>query len=97
WESSAEELIKLQDAAEDARYRMLAQRLARHPKAIVIRHARLFDSVSATAIEGQTVWIAGDRIQAVRPDAEFTTAPGAEVIDASGQTLLPGLWDMHAH
>ena len=97
WESSADDLIKLQDAAEDVRYRALSQRLARHPKTIVIRHARLFDSVTATAKEGQTVWIAGDHIQAVRPDAEFTTAPGAEVIDASGQTLLPGLWDMHAH
>jgi len=97
WESSTDELIKLQDAASDARYRALAQRLAQHPKAIIIRHARLFDSVTATAREGQTVWIAGDRIQAVRPDAEFATAPDAEVIDATGQTLLPGLWDMHAH
>ncbi len=97
WESSTDELIKLQDAASDARYRALAQRLAKHPKAIVIRHARLFDSVTATAREGQTVWIAGDRIQAVRPDAEFAGAPGAEVIDATSQTLLPGLWDMHAH
>ena len=97
WESSVDELIKLQDAAEDSRYRTLAQRLARHPKTIVIRHARLFDSVTATVKDGQTVWISGDQIQAVRPDSEFTTAAGAEVIDASGQTLLPGLWDMHAH
>lgn len=97
WESSVDELIKLQDAAEDSRYRALAQRLARHPKTIVIRHARLFDSVTATVKDGQTVWISGDHIQAVRPDSEFTTAAGAEVIDASGQTLLPGLWDMHAH
>lgn len=97
WESSVDELIKLQDAAEDSRYRALAQRLARHPKTIVIRHARLFDSVTATVKDGQTVWISGDQIQAVRPDSEFTTAAGAEVIDASGQTLLPGLWDMHAH
>jgi imidazolonepropionase-like amidohydrolase len=97
WESANEELLKLQDAADDARYRSLAQRLGRRPKALVIRHVRLFDSVAATTKEGQTVWIAGDRIQAVRPDGAFTAGPDTEVIDGSGQTLLPGLWDMHAH
>ena len=97
WESANEELLKLQDAADDAHYRSLAQRLGRHPKALVIRHVRLFDSVAATTKEGQTVWIAGDRIQAVRPDGDFTATPNTEVMDGSGQTLLPGLWDMHAH
>ncbi|PWU12158.1 MAG: hypothetical protein C5B51_01140 [Terriglobia bacterium] len=98
WESANDELLKLQDDADDARYRNLAQRLGRHPKALVIRHVRLFDSANAATKERQTVRIAGDRIQAVGPDAEFTaTEPDTEIIDGSGQTLLPGLWDMHAH
>jgi imidazolonepropionase-like amidohydrolase len=97
WESANDELLKLQDAAQDARYRALAQRLSRHPKAIVIRNVRLFDSAAATMKEGQTVRIAGDRIQSVESNANFTPGPEIELIDGSGQTLLPGLWDMHAH
>jgi hypothetical protein len=99
WESSIHELVKLQEAAEDGRYRSLAQRLSRRPKSIVIRHVRLFDAVRAATRERQTVWISGDRIEAVRPDGDFTAGAGAdaEVIDGTGQTLLPGLWDMHVH
>ena len=39
--------------------------------------------------------IDGNRIVAMGP----TAAPpaGAEVIEAAGKTLIPGLWDMHAH
>jgi hypothetical protein len=97
WESSADELVKLQDQVEDQRYRELAQRLRRKRKSIAIRHARLFDSLTATVKEGQTVVVAGDRIQTVGPDAEVTPPAGAEIVDGSGQTLLPGLWDMHVH
>jgi hypothetical protein len=46
WESANDELLKLQDAADDARYRGLAQKLGRHSNALVIRHVRLFDSVT---------------------------------------------------
>jgi hypothetical protein len=28
---------------------------------------------------------------------DYLKAPGAEIIDARGKTLLPGLWDMHVH
>jgi imidazolonepropionase-like amidohydrolase len=97
WESSVDDLVKLQDAAADARYRSLAQSLSRHPKTIVIRHVSLFDSVAATTKERQTVWISSDRIQAVRPDGEFNAGADTDVIDGTGQTLLPGLWDMHVH
>jgi len=97
WESSIDQLAKLQGAAEDARYRSIAQRLSRHPKNVVIRHVRVFDSVAAEAKENQTVRISGDRIQEVRPDGDFTADANAEVIDGTGQTLLPGLWDMHVH
>ena len=97
WEPAADELVKLQDQVEDKRYRDMAQRLSRRPKSLAIRHVRLFDSLTATAKEGQTVVIAGDRIQTVGPDAEVTPPAGAEIIDGSGQTLLPGLWDMHVH
>jgi imidazolonepropionase-like amidohydrolase len=47
-------------------------------------------------LENQTVRIADDHIQSVAPTRDSIPAAD-EVIDGSGKTLLPGLWDMHAH
>jgi len=33
----------------------------------------------------------------VGPDAELAASPGARVIDAHGQFVMPGLWDNHQH
>ncbi|HYY99618.1 MAG TPA: amidohydrolase family protein, partial [Pyrinomonadaceae bacterium] len=39
----------------------------------------------------------GNRIRAVGPDGEVAVPKGAELLDARGRTLMPGLWDMHVH
>jgi imidazolonepropionase-like amidohydrolase len=44
-----------------------------------------------------TVVIAGNRIQSVGPDESAKIPAGAEIIDAGGKALLPGMWEMHAH
>jgi hypothetical protein len=41
--------------------------------------------------------VKGGRIDAVGPSAKLKPPKGAEVIDAAGKALLPGLWDMHVH
>jgi imidazolonepropionase-like amidohydrolase len=46
---------------------------------------------------GTSVLVRGNRIEAVGRDGAITVPLGAEIIDAGGQTLLPGLWDMHVH
>ena len=80
------------------RDRALAARLARRPAGgIAIRGARLFDPETGKSRPGTTVVIAGDRIRAVGPDGKVRIPAGAEVVDARGKTLLPGLWDMHQH
>jgi imidazolonepropionase-like amidohydrolase len=47
----------------------------------------------------QTVVIQGDRIASVSDSAksQLPKSPRALVIDAAGQYLIPGLWDMHVH
>ncbi|MEO7997081.1 MAG: amidohydrolase family protein [Gemmatimonadaceae bacterium] len=64
---------------------------------IAIRNGDLFDSESGTVKPRTTVIVRGDRIVAVGP-AESTEIPtGATVIDATGKTLMPGMWEMHGH
>jgi imidazolonepropionase-like amidohydrolase len=43
------------------------------------------------------VVVSGHRIAAVGADGSVAIPAGSEVVDARGKTLLPGLFDMHAH
>jgi len=43
------------------------------------------------------VVITGDHITSVSDAAKFHSPKNARVIDATGQYLIPGLWDMHVH
>jgi imidazolonepropionase-like amidohydrolase len=56
--------------------------------------ARVFDGQQMR--EGAVVHVRGERIVAIGTAAEVA-APGAEVIDLPGTTLLPGLIDAHSH
>ena len=68
--------------------------LCAQPPAIVIRGARVVDGTGAPA-RLATVVIRGTTIEAVAPGAAIPA--GARVIDAAGQTLMPGLFDLHTH
>jgi hypothetical protein len=98
WEDAMPQLVAAQQAAEEKRAGALAARLAHRPeKGLAITGARLFDSATGESRPGTTVVVAGDRIQAVGPDGSVAIPPGAEVVDAKGKALLPGLWDLHTH
>jgi imidazolonepropionase-like amidohydrolase len=96
WEKTASSLQTVQDQVTQARSAELAGKLAHHlPNGIVFIHANVFDAESGKIVKGQSVVVAGNRIRSVGSGP--VSAAGAEVIDAAGKTLLPGLWDMHAH
>ncbi len=113
WESSAPTLLAAQNKVKESRAADLAAKLAHHPNGILFTHANVFDAESGKIVPDRDVLIIGNRIAGVgRPqkgslsiplpsDHEIWSerVPGLEpqIIDASGKTLLPGLWDMHAH
>ncbi len=98
WEGVNDRLYALDRAAEDARNIRLARELAQHPDhPVAVEHVRLFDSEQAAIREDQTVVINKERITAVGRSSTVVVPNGAQRIDGSGKTLLPGLFDMHVH
>lgn len=98
WESALADLLKEQDKFDNARSANLAHTLARKPKGpLVFVHANVFDSESAQMLPNRTVVITGNHITAVGADGQVPLPKNAETIDATGKTLMPGLWDMHVH
>lgn len=64
---------------------------------VVIRNGDVFDAERGVVMPRTTVVIRGDRIEMVGPADAVQTPAGATVIDATGKSVLPGLWDMHTH
>ncbi|HEU0030363.1 MAG TPA: amidohydrolase family protein [Kofleriaceae bacterium] len=95
-ESLAPTLIEKDNAWLAARAAKLAKALAQRPPpaGLAITHARVFDAETKTIVPDATVVVVGDQITAV---GKVPVPAGAQVIDARGRTLLPGLWDMHVH
>lgn len=67
------------------------------PAVTAIVGGRLIDGTGKAAVENSVVILKDGKIAAAGP-ADSTPVPeGAQVIDAHGKSVLPGLWEMHAH
>ncbi len=62
-----------------------------------ITNVTVIDTEGGTQQRGMTVVVADGRIAVVAPSDSVAVADAAEIIDGSGQYLLPALWDMHVH
>jgi imidazolonepropionase-like amidohydrolase len=98
WEDSAGKLKAAIEEVGTRRAAELAKQLIHHPAhGIVFRHADVFDAASATVLRDQDVTIGGNKILSIAPANEFASFRDVMIIEARGKTLMPGLWDMHAH
>jgi imidazolonepropionase-like amidohydrolase len=66
------------------------------PGPIALIHARLIDGTGSPETLDRTIVIDGGKIAAVLP-AGAPTPAGAQVIDLTGKTVIPGLVGMHDH
>jgi imidazolonepropionase-like amidohydrolase len=99
----AEQSLPVLRAAEmkwrNAQGLSLAKSLPRAKEAtVVIRNGDLFDSERGVMVPKTTVVIKGEKIAAVGAAADSMPIPAdAQIIDATGKTVMPGMWDMHGH
>jgi imidazolonepropionase-like amidohydrolase len=96
YETLLPELIK-----RAAGYGMAAfTKAAPAPKAasqiIAIKGGDIVDVVKGTSIPNGVIIITNGKISSIAK-ARTPIPKGAQIIDATGKTIMPGLWDMHAH
>lgn len=97
FEAQVAELTERQRLAVDVRLMALRQRLAQPLDGLtLIRAVRWFDAPAARMRGPADVWLFDGRISAVVAPGTLKVRPD-RVLEGAGRTLLPGLWDMHAH
>jgi len=65
------------------------------PQAVVVTNATVIDAGAASPARVASIVIENGRISAIAGSPRIPA--GAQVIDARGKFVVPGLWDMHAH
>src|SRR5437879_3584423 len=72
-------------------------RRSEQPRPLVFTHVTVIDATGASPEPDMTVMITGNHITAIVKTAASSIPKDAQVIDATGKFLIPGLWDMHVH
>jgi len=94
-------VVVLCASALSAQPRPLSPNVARYVSVnapvVALTHARVVDGTGAAAREDQTIVIQGDRINAVGSAGAVKVPAGAQVVDLTGSTVIPGLVGLHEH
>ena len=73
------------------------QGLAAQEKPIAIVHARIIDGMGGPPTEDGAVILRGSKIEYAGPSGVAAIPRDAQIIDAKGKSVMPGLADMHVH
>ena len=71
--------------------------LPRQASRFALTGGRLIDATGGPPIENAVVLVRDGRIEAAGAASAVRVPRGVPAIDVTGKTVLPGLWDMHAH
>ncbi len=64
---------------------------------VALMHVRVIDGTGDAPKDDQTVVISGDRIQSIAASSSAAPPAGAQVLDLTGYSVIPGLVGMHEH
>jgi imidazolonepropionase-like amidohydrolase len=93
YEDALSEVIATTARVGSEYYRASAKELA--SDAFALTHARIIDGNGGRPIDDGAIVIERGRVSAVGRDVAVPL--GTRTIDVRGKTVVPGLWDMHAH
>lgn len=98
FESQLPELYRAGVAQEMANLAAIGREVPpRRSGTYAIAGATLIDATGKPPVPDAVVIVRDNRIAAAGPRATTTIPSGMPVVDGKGQTLLPGLWEMHTH
>jgi imidazolonepropionase-like amidohydrolase len=66
-------------------------------KSLVLTHISVIDATGSPAKPDMTVVITGEHIAALGKTGAVRIPKNAQIVNAAGKFLMPGLWDMHVH
>ncbi len=66
-------------------------------KTLAVKGGKLIDGTGRAPIENTVILIQAGRFQAVGRSGEVAIPAGAEIVDVTGKTILPGFIDGHGH
>ncbi|WP_420583325.1 amidohydrolase family protein [Reichenbachiella sp.] len=96
YESIGQHLYEIQTNKQKENYRNLATELTIIPQGkLIIKNVNVFDSENGSLLTNKTVTVKGKYIESITDQAK--AEENSLVIDGTGKTLLPGLFDMHGH
>jgi hypothetical protein len=98
YEGNLKAIIAAQDAGIAKLAPAIAKRLltADAYKPTLFRNVKIYDADNQRFIAGQNVVVSNGKIASVGTALPKLVA-GAHVVDGTGKTLVPGLWDSHMH
>ena len=67
------------------------------PAQTVLLHATVIDGTGSAPLPDAAIVMSGGRIAAMGPAAKIKTPAGAQVIDLTGKTIIPGIINAHSH
>src|SRR5579872_2649400 len=67
------------------------------PAQTVLLHATVIDGIGGAPLPDASIVISDGRIAAIGPAAKIKTPAGAQVIDLTGKTIIPGIINAHSH
>src|SRR5258708_2999320 len=76
---------------------LLAAALGALAQTTVLTHATLIDGTGAPPLRDGPIALSRPPLPAIGPAANLKTPAGAQVIDLTGKTIIPGIINAHGH
>jgi len=80
-----------------ASFLALAAALSASAQTIAFSHATIIDGTGAAPLRDATIVVSSGRITAMGPADKVKAPAGAQVIDLTGKTIIPGIINAHSH